>query len=138
MIIIDATDLIAGRICTYAAKKALLGNQVHIINAEKAVLTGKEKTILARFKQKKDMGAPLIGPHFPKRADRIMKRMVRGMIPYKKPRGKEALSNVRCYIGVPSEFEGKKYEDLSHLSVHKTNARYITLHRVSKHLGAKE
>ena len=48
--IIDAKDLIAGRIATVEAKKALLGEEVSIVNAELAVITGRKKNIMEKYK----------------------------------------------------------------------------------------
>lgn len=42
------------------------------------------------------------GPYYPKRPDRIFKRAIRGMLPYKTEDGREALSNVRVYVGNPT------------------------------------
>ena len=47
--IIDATNMIAGRIATHIAKKALLGEDIVILNSEKAVLTGNKDWLLSRF-----------------------------------------------------------------------------------------
>jgi len=44
--IIDATNLIAGRLATFVAKKALLGEEIEIVNSEKAVLTGKKSDLM--------------------------------------------------------------------------------------------
>ena len=38
--IINAENLILGRMTTYAAKKALQGEEVDIVNCEKAIITG--------------------------------------------------------------------------------------------------
>ena len=38
MIVIDATDLIVGRLATYVAKQALLGEQVKVVNSGTATL----------------------------------------------------------------------------------------------------
>ena len=50
--IIDASNLIAGRIATVVAKKALLGETIDIVNSEKAIVTGSKTQVFARFKQK--------------------------------------------------------------------------------------
>ncbi len=43
--IINADNLIIGRIASFAAKKALLGEKVVIVNSEEAVMTGKKKRL---------------------------------------------------------------------------------------------
>jgi large subunit ribosomal protein L13 len=137
MIVIDATDLILGRLSAYAAKQALLGETIRIINAEKAVITGRPVYTLTAQKRKRDMGAPLIGPYYPRMPERIVKRTIRGMISYKKPRGKEAFARIRCYAGVPDEFKNEKAITFEKMNVEKSNAKYITVEHISKHFGAK-
>ena len=45
--IIDAKDLIAGRMGAFVAKQLLLGETVDIVNAEKAVISGKKNVVFA-------------------------------------------------------------------------------------------
>lgn len=135
--IIDATNLILGRIGTIAAKKALEGEEVHIVNAELAVITGNPKKIFASFKEARERGAPLVGPYFPKTPDRIVKRSIRGMLPYKKPRGREALARIKCYVGTPQKFKSEKMESPESMHISKTNTKYISIKQISKQLGAK-
>ena len=66
MIIIDATNLILGRIATFAAKQALLGEQIVVLNCEKAIITGERKMVINAFLQKIHRGVPLQGPYYPK------------------------------------------------------------------------
>ncbi|MBD3313223.1 50S ribosomal protein L13 [Candidatus Woesearchaeota archaeon] len=136
--IIDATDAILGRMATVAAKKALLGEKIDIVNCEKAVVTGSKERILERFKQKRDMGIPLKGPYFPRMPDRIVRRTVRGMLPYKKDKGRKAFQNVMCYIGVPENLKEQKIEKIAEADVSKMpSLKYIYIKDVSRFLGAK-
>jgi large subunit ribosomal protein L13 len=137
MIVIDATDLILGRLAAYAAKQALLGETIRIVNAEKAVITGNPTSILAAQKRKREMGAPLIGPYYPRMPERIVKRTIRGMIAYKRPRGKEAFSRIRCYIGLPDDFKNEKLVTFANMNVEKSRAKYVTIEEISKHFGAR-
>lgn len=135
--IIDGNDLILGRLATVVAKKALLGETVNIINVQNVVITGQPKKILESFKQAREKGAPLVGPYFPKTPERIVKRAIRGMIPYKKPRGREAFKKIRCYVGVPEEFKSEKIETIESANIHKSHAKYMYIKQVSKILGAR-
>lgn len=136
--IVDATDLILGRMAAVVAKKALLGENVDVINSEKAVMTGTPLKTLESFETARKRGVPLKGPYFPKTADRIVKRTIRGMLPYKKPKGREALARIKCYVGIPDEFKDKDVSALSKtVHVNKTHAKYITVKEISKRLGAK-
>ena len=135
--IVDAKDLILGRLAAFVAKQAFLGEVVHVVNAEKAVITGDRRKVIDRYKQRRVRGAPLVGPYFPRMPDRILKRTIRGMLDYNSSRGKAAFSKVKCYIGVPSSFEGKEFVSPEAMNVEKTHAKYVTVGEISKELGAK-
>lgn len=108
-IIINAENAILGRLASYAAKQALLGKDIIIVNAEKAVIVGKEKDILEKYRRKKRLGGSgLKGPFFSVDEEKIMKRTIRGMLSYKQERGRNALKRIKCYKGIPKEFENKE------------------------------
>ena len=134
--IIDATNLILGRIATIAAKKALLGETVDIINCEKAVITGLRKTILEKYQRKSAMGSPSTGPYIARMFDKFVKRALRGMIPYKQPKGVAALKRLMCYSGVPEEFKDKKAETIEEANISKlANLNFVTVKEICLNLG---
>ncbi|MBD3203218.1 50S ribosomal protein L13 [Candidatus Woesearchaeota archaeon] len=138
MIIIDGTNLLLGRIASFAAKKALLGKTIRVINSEKIYISGKKENILEQYKIKRERGTHTTGPFFPRYPDQIVKRTIRGMLPYKKGRGKAAFKRVRCYIGVPKEFEKHKKITIKDANISKLpNLQYLDLKTLSKNLGAK-
>ncbi|MBI4214488.1 50S ribosomal protein L13 [archaeon] len=109
MIVIDGTNAVLGRAASYAAKQALNGESVAIINAEKMALTGNRRMVVseyARMRKIKDIANPLKGPFFPRRPDIFVKRSMQGMLP-KRKRGRDALSNIKTYIGEPEQYKGK-------------------------------
>jgi large subunit ribosomal protein L13 len=103
-IIIDADNAILGRLASYAAKQALLGKEVMILNCENVVITGNRKSILNEYlaKKRKTSARNSANP------EKIVKRTIRGMLPYKMGRGADAFARIKCYMGVPKEFEEKK------------------------------
>ncbi len=135
--VIDATNLILGRLATYAAKKALEGEKIDIVNSEKAVIVGKKEDILKKYKQRRERGDPHHGPFFPIQSDRIVRRTIRGMLPYKQAKGREAFENVRCYKGVPSKFKDKKLETIKSAKLSDEIVKYLKIERISKFLGGK-
>ncbi len=136
--IIDAQDLILGRMATVVAKKAILGESVNIINCESVVISGNKKNIISNYQQKRERGEPSHGPHFPRRADLVVKRTIRGMLPYKTSRGLDAFKRVKCYVGIPSELESQKAETIESAKIDKLpNLKYISLGKISKLLGSK-
>jgi large subunit ribosomal protein L13 len=137
--IIDATDTIMGRLATYAAKKALLGENVEIVNAERAIISGNKKEILAKYQHRRvGRGTPGKGPFFPRQADKILKRTIRGMLPYKQEKGRVAMKRIRCHVGVPASLEGKEMTKVE--GAHKSKLemqKYLTLSKLAEYLGAK-
>ena len=133
--IIDADGAILGRMCTVIAKRLLDNESIAVVNSEKAIISGKKSTIKNRYKQKRDLGTYRKGPFFPRMPDRLVKRTVRGMIPYQTPHGRTAFKNLKCYIGIPKEFEGAKFEKIG--LAEKQPTEFITVEELSKALGAK-
>jgi large subunit ribosomal protein L13 len=133
--IIDADGAILGRMCTAIAKRLLNEEYIAVVNSEKAIISGKKSSIKNRYKQKRELGTYRKGPFFPRMSDRLVKRTIRGMIPYQTPHGRAAFKKLKCYIGIPKEFEGKKFEKIS--GVEKLPTEYISVGELSKELGAK-
>lgn len=106
--IINADRLILGRMAAIAAKQALLGEEVRIVNCEKAVVIGHRKPVLASYKERLKRGQPQQGPFTQRRPDFFVRRTIRGMLPRKKSRGREAYSRIKCYVGIPEELAGKE------------------------------
>lgn len=134
--VIDADGNVLGRLCTDIAKKILDGEDIVVVNAEKAIVTGSRDAIFAMYKQKKDRGKVIHGPFYPRRADLILKRTVRGMLPWDKPRGRDAYRKLKVYVGVPKELEAAEKVKLMG-ATKLSRERYITLSEVSEHLGSK-
>lgn len=136
--IINAEGLIAGKVAAFAAKQALLGEKVDIVNAEKAYITGSKKNLLEKYDARVKRGNPFKGPYFPTTPDRILRRTVRGMLPWKINRGKEAYKRVMCYLGVPDELHGEHMITLERADISKTKSlRYLTLAELSILLRGK-
>src|SRR3989339_851129 len=103
MIIIDGTDLIVGRVATFAAKQALLGETIRIVNCEKMYMTGPKDFLKKEVMRRRNQGTWSKGPFYFRQADRFVRRIVRGMLPHKTVRGKTAYGKVICFIGMPEE-----------------------------------
>ncbi|MBI4154011.1 50S ribosomal protein L13 [Candidatus Woesearchaeota archaeon] len=134
--IVNAEGAIAGKLAAFVAKQLLLGETVDIVNAEKAIITGNKSFLHDKFQHRRDRGDPHHGPYYPRNAHMILKRMIRGMLPWKNTRGREAYRRVRCHLGVPQELSGKEAvarQDVSKLQTRK----FLTLYELAKLLGAK-
>lgn len=138
MEVIDGEDLILGRLASSVAKMLLTEEEkrIAIVNAERVVVSGTKVTICTDYKRKKDRGSREQGPYYPKMPDRIVKRTIRGMLPYKRPRGRDALSRLRVYLGIPEEYEKEEKKKVEKASVERLLlAKYVTLGEVSEKLG---
>ena len=107
-----------------------------MVNSEKSVISGSKKSITDDYSQKRRVGGPRKGPYYPRMPDRILKRTIRGMIPYKKPSGKKAYSRLKVHIGVPKELKNEKLNTVAGASA-EGKVKYVQLGEVSKFLGAK-
>jgi len=137
--VINAEGLLLGRMASMVAKRLLNGEDIAIINAEKTIISGRQKEIMEKYDQKRKRGSTEFGPYYPRRPDHILKRTIRGMLPYRTSRGEDALRRVKVYVGVPGELYGTDAEILAdaHMDNKLNNPRYTTLGAVSTFLGAK-
>ena len=133
--IIDANGATLGRLSTDTAKRLLSGEEIAIVNSEKAIISGKKSSIKNHYKQKREVGTYRKGPFFPRMPDMIVKRTVRGMIPYQTPHGRAAFKRLKCYIGIPKEFKDKKFEIVEESM--KQPIDYMTIEELSKSLGVQ-
>ena len=136
MVVINAENLILGRLASHAAKLLLSGTEVTIVNAEKAIISGAKRNVIEEYQQKRRVGGARKGPYYPRMPDRILRRTIRGMIPYKKPSGKKALKRLHVYIGVPKELKKEKLSTVEGASA-EGKIKYVKLGEVSKQFGVK-
>ncbi|MFW9787147.1 MAG: 50S ribosomal protein L13 [Candidatus Thorarchaeota archaeon] len=136
--IFDAENMVVGRLGAKAAKAAILGDKVVIVNVEKAIITGKRRTVIEAFKEKFNIRTsynPRKGPFHERRPDKMVRKMLRGMLPWPTPKGKAAYKRIKVYIGVPEQYadsekivlEGAKYKSMTQ--------KFITVGDLSHELG---
>jgi|SRR3989344_2844761 len=135
--IINAENLILGRLASYAAKQALLGEKIEIVNCEKSVVTGSRKQVFEKFKSRSSPTDMSKKPRVYKMPDMFVRRVIRGMLPWKRNRGRLAYKNIYCHIGIPSNLKEKPIT-LENAHVDKLkNLRYVYIKDVTKFLGNK-
>ncbi|MEM4254279.1 MAG: 50S ribosomal protein L13 [Candidatus Woesearchaeota archaeon] len=136
---IDATNLVVGRMGSYAAKQALLGHSINIFNCEKAVVTGGKKFNVEQYRYLiKETGQPQKGPFISRLPDRFVRRQIRGMLPHKKSRGAAAWKRIMCYVGVPDEFKKKKLITLDWANIkHKKTMKITTISELCRMIGGR-
>jgi large subunit ribosomal protein L13 len=138
MIIIDGKDLIVGRVASFVAKQALNGETIKIINCEQMYISGNKVFLFNEVHRRRVQGTWEKGPFYLRRPDRFVRRIVRGMIPYRTTRGMTAYRRVMCYIGSPKELEQHKNISVDNAHIkHIKNLKYVTVGELCKHMGAK-
>jgi len=136
VVIINAEKHILGRLSTNVAKRLLNGEEVIVVNAEKAIVTGNRDVIFDNYRAKYKRGKQINGPFFPKRADLILKRTVRGMIPFKSAHGQDVYRNLKVFVGVPKDLASAKMETVE-AATNLWTDKYVTLGEVAEHLGSR-
>jgi large subunit ribosomal protein L13 len=134
-VVIDAEGLILGRMASFIAKRLLQGETVTIVNAEKAAISGKRKSRVAEAKTFLEVGHPRRGPYHPRRPDRIVRRTIRGMLPWKKPKGQQAYKRLKVFLGIPQEFKDKEAQTIPEASAERLRCPYITVGELAKEIG---
>jgi len=134
-IIIDAKGLILGRMASIIAKRLLQGESVIVLNAEKTAISGKRLQIVKEAKTFLEVGHPRKGPYHPRRPDKIVRRTIRGMLPRKKPKGRQAYKRLKVYLGAPMEFEDKEIQTILEANAEKLKSPYITVGELAKEIG---
>jgi len=129
--IVDGKNAVLGRLASMTAKEILAGNAVTIVNAEKVIITGDRKVIVNKYLDRRRRGSPQHGPFFPKQPDQIVKRAVRGMVPYKTNKGRQAMKKLRVYTGQPKEVHGESHS----IATKQVRSDFVRVEDVAKALG---
>jgi large subunit ribosomal protein L13 len=140
VVVIDATNCIAGRICSHVSKLLMEGNRVAVVNAEKAMLSGNRYKTIEIYKEHLSINSvtnPIHGPFHPRRPDTILSKMVRGMVPKRKPGGMAAFKRLRVYMGVPERIKGAKMQSFADSKITKPQSYYVSIGEIAKQIGWK-
>ncbi len=135
--VIDGKGLTEGRLASLIAQRIMAGEEIAVINAEQIIITGERDMIFADFKARVDRGdtTKRKGPFYPRRADLLFKRCVRGMIPWMKTSGREAYRRLHVFVGVPKQFADVEAE-VPEFAARKITGKYTTLGAIAKFLGS--
>jgi len=136
--VFDADGMVLGRLASAAADLLIKAAREHrddkviIVNAEKAIVTGSKTAVFNNYQEKYKLNHARKGPFFPRMHDMILKRSIRGMLPYQsKSSGRRALRNLRVEIGP----DGHQQGDDSKIRK-AASASFVSLGEISHNLGA--
>ena len=134
-IVVDGTNLIAGRLASNVAKLLRKGNRVTIVNCDKIMMSGKKFSIIGEYEEFLKINSIINykhGPKHPRRPDTIISRMIRGMLPFEdKPSGKTDFARLRTYIGVPKEVKGLEkiqFDEEKQIKYHFVQKLHLNCH----------
>ena len=138
--IVDGTNMIAGRLCSHVAKLLIDGNRVSIVNSENIMLSGDRDAIIKSYRKFLEIASinnPKFGPFHPRRPDTMITKMVRGMLP-KKPSGKTAFKRLRSYLGVPNELKSMTTTQFEDAKIKRPSPYYTSMGDLGKLVGWHE
>jgi large subunit ribosomal protein L13 len=128
-LIVDAEGATVGRVGTLVAKQLLQGKKVVVVNSEKAIIVGDRYGIIADYLAKRRLGKGVQkGPFFYYQAEMILRKSIRGMLPWKRTRGREAYRQLVCVKGVPAQYTNAKKITFEK----RDRLKFITLGDLSK------
>ena len=133
--VVNGEGLILGRMCSKIAKRLLNGEQIIIVNAEKIVISGKKRQKVAEAHKFLEVGAPERGPFHSRRPDRIVRKTVRGMVPWRLPKGKNAYKRLKVFMGVPEELKDQPMETVDQANAAKLTGPHFTLGELAIEIG---
>ena len=104
-IVYDGEGAVFGRLASQVAKDLLKGDEVDLINSEKIIISGDKKLLAKKILAKREMGSggSMKGPKYPRTAEKLVKRMIRGMLPRDRARGRDAYRRLKCFEGGESD-----------------------------------
>ena len=108
---IDARGHLMGRLASTVAKFILNGNKVVVVRCEAINMSGnfyRNKLKYLKFLRLRCNVKPLRGPFHFRAPGKIFWRTVRGMVPHKTERGKDAMKRLVTFEGVPPPYDKKK------------------------------
>ena len=137
-IYVDASGQIAGRMCSKIARELLSGKRVVVLNAENTLVSGRSTSVFRQWQARLEIYShvnPIYGPIHPRRPDNIVRRMVRGMVPKTKTKGKSAMRHLRVYMGVPEKYASVKTRKFEDALATRPLPSYTTMAEIAKNIG---
>ncbi len=137
--VFDAKGKILGRLASTVAKQLMQGKKIAIINAEECIISGDKKVIKEKYKTRLNLQEkenPEHSPYWSRRSDFLVKRVIRGMLPYhRKSTGKEAYKRLIVFVGTPEAFQKSKPIEIKTKDPKMLYTGYVKISELSEMLG---
>ncbi|MEM2841999.1 MAG: 50S ribosomal protein L13 [Thermoproteota archaeon] len=129
LLVVNAEGQILGRMASRIAKLLLEGKKVTVVNAEKAIISGKKSSIVNEYGEFLDIKSrvqPKYTPRHSRKPENFIKAVVKGMLPRRKHKGVSALRRLKVYVGDPGGYVTNpiKFADAD---ASRLKERYITI-----------
>jgi len=137
MVVVDGRGKVLGRLASRVAKMLLEGKEVHVINAEDIIIVGNPRQVVERYKVRRSLQNkhdPEKSPKWPKVPWMLVRRIIRGMLPRKKLRGRMAFKRLRVYNGNP---QGLAVDTEIEEAIKPLPPKHITVGDLCRQLGWK-
>merc|ERR1712144_88861 len=140
-VVIDARGHLLGRLASFVAKEALLGQKIVVVRCEELVISGshiRNKLKLLMKRNKRMNTNPRKGPFHHKSPSDMFMRVVRGMLPHVWYRGSAAFQRVKCVEGIPDPFDQIKkvvVPDALRVTRLKPGRKYTHMGKLANELG---
>ncbi|KAK7108121.1 large ribosomal subunit protein uL13-like [Littorina saxatilis] len=142
-LLIDARGHLLGRLAAVVAKTLLQGQRVVIVRCEGINISGnfyRNKLKYLEYLKKRCNVKPSRGPFHFRAPSKMFIRVVRGMLPHKTARGKEAMDRLKTFEGIPPPYDKQKRmvmpSALKVLRLGQTR-KYCSLNRLAHEVGWK-
>jgi len=136
--VIDGDGLILGRMASHVARRLMAGETIEIVNAEKIVVSGNPRMVVNKEIEFLGVGGHEKGPVHYRQPHRIVRKTIRGMLPYRKETGKKAFGRLRVHIGVPEELAEAERQSIPEIHKSTLNRRFVTVGEIAEAIGWKK
>jgi large subunit ribosomal protein L13 len=132
--------MVLGRLASIVAKNLLEGNRVVVVNVDKVIVTGtSKKSILdkyfKRLRLRSNVNPRRHGPFVYRSPEGIFRRTVRGMLPRRKAKGREAFRRLKVYRGVPPNIKSDMIISIDEAKYREGPYPYMYLEEISRLIG---
>ncbi len=133
--VIDGDGLVLGRMASIVAKRLLGGENIEIVNAQNIVISGRKVQLVNDWKEFLSVGGRDKGPKHFRKPNYIVRRTIRGMLPYRIPKGMAAFKRLQVHIGVPDELAEAEKQGLPEAHSSKLNRKFVSVGELAESIG---
>merc|ERR1712212_584322 len=141
--IIDGNGHLMGRLAATVAKCLLNGQRVVVVRCEGLLISGnfyRNKLKILEYLRKRHLTKPSRGPFHGRAPSKMLKHVIRGMLPHKTERGQIAFNSLKVFEGCPAPYDKCKrmiipsaYKEIKI----KPNRKFASVGRLAAETGWK-